>query len=130
MFEEEALDGSETMVVEPRHALSPAFQGRLVKECGARRVDVYQGKGNPLNVTLANLVDVFQRERAGGEVAWVGIVLTTLHEEAVEVLVGDDGLAANDEMTAVVDGFGNARNGTGQMGDVSTDVSVATCDHL
>ena len=50
---------------------------------------------------LAYFLDVFQRQRAGGEVAWVGIVLATLNQETVEVFVADYSLATNDGMSFV-----------------------------
>ena len=81
-------------------------------------------------MSLSHLLDVFQRERSRGQVAWVGIVLAALHEESVEVVVGDDCLATNDGMSLSRNCGRNAADGRGQMRDIGADMSVATGDHL
>ena len=88
------LHRMEAEVFEPVHALSPRMD--VV-------VAMHEGEGNPLQVALAHLVDIFQCERSGGEVARVGIFLVALHVELLKVFVADDTFATDDRVTLVVD---------------------------
>ena len=85
---------------------------------------------DPLDMALAHLLDVFQGERARSQVARIGIVLTTLHQKTLEVIVADDCFATYDGMSLSRNGGRNAADGRCQMGDVSADMPVATCDNL
>ncbi len=62
-------------------------------------------------MTLAHLVGILERQRTGGQIARVGIVLAALHQEAVEVVVADDSLAADDGMPLGLDGLRYSCNG-------------------
>ena len=82
----------EALTVQPVHALTP--------RCDVL-VSMHQGKWYPLDVSLTHFLDVFQCQRARSEVTRIGIVLTTLDKETVEVLVTDDSLATNNGMSFV-----------------------------
>ena len=121
MFDQFALDSGKALGVEPSHPCAPTDDVLF---------SIYQGEWYPLDVTLAHLVGVFQRQRTRGEVTRIGIVLATLHEEAFEVVVADDCLATNDCMTLIADSLRNAVDRTCKMGDVGADMAITTCDDL
>ena len=116
-----ALDGGEPLLVEPLHALAPGVDGL---------VGMHQCERYPAYVSVHDVLRVLDAERARRQVARVGIVLAALHEVALEIVVRDDCLAANDHMARVADGCWNAADGLVQMGDVGADVPVATGDNL
>ena len=121
VFDALALHGVEAQRVEPSHAGAP--RGQVL-------VAMHQREGYPLDVALAHLIHVFQRQRARGEVAGVGIVLVGLHQEPLEVVVRDDCLAADYDVAVGLDALWNAADGRCQVGDVGADMSVAARHHL
>ena len=89
-----------------------------------------EGERYPVDVALGHLLRVFQRERTRGEVARIGVFLIALEVKPLEVLVADDGLAADDDVALGLDLLRYAVDGFGQMGDVGADVAVAAGDDL
>ena len=79
---------------------------------------------------LLHLLHVLQRQRARGEVTGVGIVLTTLHQELLEVVIADDSLSADDGMTLIRNLLWDAVNGFCKVGDIRADMSITSCDNL
>ena len=118
VFNKFALNGVETERVEPIHTGTP----------GNDRSGVGKRERYPLDLSWFYFFRVFQREGTRGEVARVGIVLATLHDELIEVVVGDDGLATNHHVSLLVDALRYAADGVSQMSDVCSNVAVAACD--
>ena len=77
-----------------------------------------------------HLLDVLQDQRTRSQVAWIGIVALRLQHEALEVWIGDHRLATNHQVSLLVYLLRNTRDGRCQMGDVGTDVTVATSHYL
>ena len=81
-------------------------------------------------MAVFDVLRLFDRQRTRSQIARVGIVFATLHEEAFEVFIADDRLATDDGMSLVGNGLRNAADSFHQMRDVGTDMSVATRHHL
>ena len=81
-------------------------------------------------MAVHDVLGILDTQRTTGQVARVGIVLTTFYQVALEIFVGNDGLAADNGMAAVGNGCRNALDSRCQMGDIGTDVSIATGDNL
>ena len=77
-----------------------------------------------------HLFYILQRQGAGGQIARIGIVFSTFYQEVVEVLVRDDRLATDDDVSFLADTLRNAADDLRQVGDIGTDMSVAACDNL
>ena len=81
-----AVDAVQTGFLQRVHSLSPRLDFF---------VDMNKCEGNPMDVAQAHFVYVFQRERAGSEITWVGVFLVALHIETFKVVIADDGLTTN-----------------------------------
>ena len=115
------VDGAQSGPFQPVHACSPR---------GYFLVGVDQCERYPADMALRHLARILQGERSRSQVAGVGILLVALQVEPLKVLIRDDGLAAHHHMARGVDGCGNSVDGLCQVGDVGSDVSVATRHHL
>ena len=121
MLQKETLYGAETLLVEKRHAVAPGGDAFLNR---------HQGKGNPLDVTVLDVGSVLDRQGARSQVARIGIVLAAFHEETLEVIVADNGLAANDKVSLIADALRNPTDGSSQVGDIRSDMTIAASDNL
>ena len=87
------VDDGEPLFRQPVHAFPPA--GNVV--FGVDKCERY-----PVDMALAYLVDILQRQRTGGEVARISIFLVAFHVELLEVGIADDGLSTNNGMAFVL----------------------------
>ena len=81
-------------------------------------------------MSLLYFLGVFQRQGTGSKVSRIGIIAFALDDKLLEVGIRDDGFATNHEMAFLLDGLRNATDGRSQMGDVGSDMSVATGYYL
>ena len=115
------LHGLEAQLLQVAHALSPGVDVF---------VGVYQGEGYPVYMSPPYLFNIFQSQGARGQVAGIGVVASALQQEALEVLIGDDGLSAYHHVAFRCYPWQDALYGGSQVGDVGAYVSVTACHHL
>lgn len=115
------LHGMESLLAEEVHTAAPRWQ---------LLVGMDERERNPLQVARLDFKGILEREGTGGEVARVGVFLVAFHIELLKVGIADHTLTAHYQMALIADRGQYAADGTGQMGNVGTDVSVATGDDL